>query len=257
MGAVYDNDWFVMQWEENFIQNFDPSIEFLELFALTAPLVTWSQTSKGLHNRRIVIFCDNQAVISMVNNLASSCIQCRKLIRIIALCGIRYNFRVVVRFVRSKDNNLSDALSRLQFKQFWDLAPRSMSVNLTQIDECLLPMARIWEDESNYLKLLITGNRQKIKFDSIFHSGNSSTTSAISASAMQDIVDKLKTQSYRNSTRKNYYGIWKHFNQFYICLDVKPDTWEERLILFVGHLIHHRRKSTTIKCCVCDQSNSS
>ena len=58
----------------------------------------------------------------------------------------------------------------------------------------------------------------------------------------------MKHQCHRDSTRANYYSIWKHFNRFYIRLDEKPETWEHRLLLFVGHLIQHRRKSNTIKC---------
>ena len=61
-------------------------------------------------------------------------------------------------------------------------------------------------------------------------------------------MDRLKTQSRRRSTRKNYHGIWKSFNQFYLKLDERPDSWEERLTLFVGYLIHKEVKSNTIKC---------
>ena len=64
---------------------------------------------------------------------------------------------------------------------------------------------------------------------------------------MQNIVDKLKNEQNRSSTKANYYSIWKKFNLFFIQLDIKPDSWEERLILFVGYLIDKRRKSSTIR----------
>ena len=41
--------------------------------------------------------------------------------------------------------------------------------------------------------------------------------------------------------------MWKCFNEFFVKLDEKPKTWEDRLILFVGYLIDKNRKSTTIK----------
>ena len=47
--------------------------------------------------------------------------------------------------------------------------------------------------------------------------------------------------------RANYYAVWKLFNEFFIKLDVKPETWEERLILFVGFLVGTNKKSTTIR----------
>ena len=37
------------------------------------------------------------------------------------------------------------------------------------------------------------------------------------------------------------------FNQFIVSLDRKPDTWEDRLTLFVEFLINEGRKSTTIR----------
>ena len=64
---------------------------------------------------------------------------------------------------------------------------------------------------------------------------------------MQNIVDKLKGERNRSSTKANYYGIWKNFNEFFIRLDAKPSTWEERLVLFVGFLINQKKKSTTIR----------
>ena len=63
---------------------------------------------------------------------------------------------------------------------------------------------------------------------------------------MEHIVDKLRYQQHRNSTKSNYYGVWKSFNQFYIKLDKKHKSWEDRLILFVAYLIDTGKKSTTI-----------
>ena len=64
---------------------------------------------------------------------------------------------------------------------------------------------------------------------------------------MQLIVQKLKNEGNRSSTRANYYSIWRSFNQFFVRLDTKPDNWEDRLVLFVGYLISQRHKSSTIK----------
>ena len=86
---------------------------------------------------------------------------------------------------------------------------------------------------------------QKKQFDEELQS--SSGSSYISASAVQAIVDQLKYQSNRVSTRQNYYAVWWQFNEFFIKLDTKPQSWEDRLVLFVGYLIGGNRKSTTIK----------
>ena len=79
--------------------------------------------------------------------------------------------------------------------------------------------------------------------------GSSTVTSSttISTADMQAIVERLRGEGNRSSTRMNYYTIWKKFNQFVIKLDFKPDSWEERLVLFVGYLVQNKRKSSTIK----------
>ena len=77
IGAVFNDNWLYMAWGKAFIKNMDPSIEFLELLALTAAVVTWSRDHRLLRNNRVVVFCDNQAVIQVVNNYTSSCPQCK------------------------------------------------------------------------------------------------------------------------------------------------------------------------------------
>ena len=73
-----------------------------------------------------------------------------------------------------------------------------------------------------------------------------STSSTISTKAMRDIVDKLKLDRHRSSTKNTYYVIWKCFNKFLIRLDHKPKTWEERLTLYMAFLVDNKRKSSTI-----------
>ena len=60
-------------------------------------------------------------------------------------------------------------------------------------------------------------------------------------------MDRLKNKHYRDSTKNTYYKIWQHFNMFFIRLDSKPRTWEERLVLFLGYLVDIGRKSSTVQ----------
>ena len=75
---------------------------------------------------------------------------------------------------------------------------------------------------------------------------SSSGQSTISTQYMCSIVDRLKNQRNRDSTRKNYHSVWRSFNNFFIRLDDKPDNWEDRIILFVGYLINDNKKAATI-----------
>ena len=76
---------------------------------------------------------------------------------------------------------------------------------------------------------------------------SSSTSSTISTYAMKQIVEDLKFNRFRYSTRKNYYTVWRSFNEFFVKLDDKPKDWESRLILFIGYLVQEGKKAQTIK----------
>ena len=77
--------------------------------------------------------------------------------------------------------------------------------------------------------------------------GSKSSSSSISTWEMTNLVEQLKQGRFRGTTKKNYYSVWKMFNQFIIRLDIKPNNWEDRKILFVSYLIKEGKKSTTIK----------
>ena len=54
----------------------------------------------------------------MINNSSAKCKNCMVLIRMIVLEGLVCNTRVFAKYVRSKDNDKADALSRLQWTRF-------------------------------------------------------------------------------------------------------------------------------------------
>ena len=141
LGGIFNKRWIAKQWDKKFLQDCKPSIEFLELFALTTGILTWSHL---LVNTRIVIFCDNTSVQDMVNSMATSCVQCRKLIRLLAWDGVVKNRRIFVRHVRSKLNSLADALSRNQMDEFWSKVPVGMNEKPDEIPKELWPVSKLW-----------------------------------------------------------------------------------------------------------------
>ena len=70
---------------------------------------------------------------------------------------------------------------------------------------------------------------------------------SISTDDLENIVDKLRHERNRSSTRKNYHTVWRLFNNFFIKLDRKPNSWEDRLTLFVGYLVESKRKPATVR----------
>ena len=102
-------------------------------------------------NRRVTIFCDNKSVVHMVNNLASTCIQCRKLIRILTIDGIRSNHHLSVQPVRTENNGMVDTISRLNWTKFWKLAPVSMNKVPDVIPSSINNPEKIWFNDEPFL----------------------------------------------------------------------------------------------------------
>ena len=150
-GGVFDKKfWIIGKWGEKFVVDEKPSIEFLELYALVAAVLTWGKHDK-LTNTRVEIFCDNQAVQHMVNNLTSKCPNCMKLIRLLTIDNMKNNRRIGVKYVKSSENVLADALSRFEFKRFWKHAPRTMNEQPDSVNRAVWPVSKVWFGETDSL----------------------------------------------------------------------------------------------------------
>ena len=113
-GVYYNKNWIAGVWEENFIAEKSPSIEYLELAGLCMGVFAWCDK---LQNTRVSIFCDNISVRDMVNSTSSSCRNCMVLLRLLVLKCLRWNIRLFVVHVSTKLNGVTDSLSRQQ----WDI----------------------------------------------------------------------------------------------------------------------------------------
>ena len=139
--AFCQNSWLAGFWDETFMRQNKPSIEFLELFALAAGVLFWIHRFK---NRQIYLFTDNQTVQSVVNNNTSSCKNCMVLVRLIVLESLKNNVRVFAKYMKSKDNEMADALSRGQMERFWRKAPETMEKFPSKLPEVLWPIDKFW-----------------------------------------------------------------------------------------------------------------
>ena len=65
---------------------------------------------------------------------------------------------------------------------------------------------------------------------------------------MKLIIEKLVSNQNRKTTVKAYLGIWRQFNDFLLKLDSKPECWEDRVTLYIAHLVEDRQlQLSTIK----------
>ena len=137
-GAYCGTEWTFGQWNLTFMKLNEPSIEYLELFAVA--VLNWI---KLFRNNRICLHCDNEAVVFMINSNTSKCKHCMKIIRLIVLECMVYNVRVTALHIRTKANGKADALSRLDFKRFRKLG-KNMNELPSQIPREIWPMEKIW-----------------------------------------------------------------------------------------------------------------
>ena len=141
-GAICDKSWQFSRWDTDLVREVQPSIEYLELFAVCSAVLTWLHRFK---NRQIYLYCDNESVCKMINRSSNRCKNCMVLIRLITLHSLKYNTRVFARWIKSKLNGPSDTLSRLQLQRFWSLMADDTDSFMTPIPEELWSMAKIWQ----------------------------------------------------------------------------------------------------------------
>ena len=141
-GGVCQRSWFMIQWDPVFMEQHQPSIEYLELYAVVVAVVNWIYRFK---NQRIILFCDNISVVYMINRNTSSCKQCLALIRILVLESMLQNVRVFARYVNTKRNTEADLLSRLRIKRFRQITGDKFELFPTQVPDRLWPLNKIWQ----------------------------------------------------------------------------------------------------------------
>ena len=101
-GAILKSSWIKGDWSEEFITNCEPSIEYLELYALCTRVLTWNSRPE-MSNTRILAHCDNMAVVHMFNNLSSKCRNCMWLLRILVLDCLKFNRKITTAYINTKE----------------------------------------------------------------------------------------------------------------------------------------------------------
>ena len=141
-GGSFGPHWLFGQWEPGFIEENDPSIEFLELYAVCISVFAWCQQLK---NQQVILFCDNQAVVNMINNTSAKCPHCMQLIRKLTLKSRLMNMHIFARWVRGVENQRADLLSRQKVQQFWFIMRnKPLDTYSTELPKELWSLSKIW-----------------------------------------------------------------------------------------------------------------
>ena len=235
--GICQDSWMYGVWGD-FIPDCNPCIKFLELYAVVATVLNWIERFK---NKRVILFCDNESVCSIINKSSSSCSKCMILVRILVLHCMTYNVCIFARHLRSKANFAADSLSRLKFDTFFDIKD-SWDPLLTPVPQQLWPVKKYGKFSNGINSILA----KKRKADGSSKSSTSSS-SRLSASHINNILEQLKYKQHRNSTMKMYHNVWCNFNKFLIRLDRKPTSWEDRVSLYGAYLVDQGIQSSTLK----------
>ena len=120
-GVYFDGHWCHLSWPERWSETgLLKDITFLELVPIALAVCLWKNQFQG---KRIQFYCDNMAVVHILNSKTAKVERVMELVRAIVKWSLLYNFHVNVLHVSSSDNGIADSVSRKQWQRFKSLAP--------------------------------------------------------------------------------------------------------------------------------------
>lgn len=121
-GGFFRSQWFSSTWTTDLlhISRHRRGSSLLELIPIVSAAVIWGHLWS---RRRIVFYCDNEALVFILNKRRSSDSTIMLFIRRLTLLSLFYNFHIIALHVPGSLNEIADALSRQQWSRFRCLAP--------------------------------------------------------------------------------------------------------------------------------------
>ena len=118
-GAIYNNEWIQGRWVGNSSKY---SIDFKELFAIVASVLTWGKHWVG---KKIIFFTDNLPITQIWDTGTSHSKEVMVLVRKLYLFAAQIGFSVSLKHILGIYNPIADSISRFQVKKFKELAPQA------------------------------------------------------------------------------------------------------------------------------------
>lgn len=120
-GLYFRGHWCAQPWPDTWLESdIIRDLTFLELFPLVVAVHIWANK---FCNATVRFWCDNQAVVHVVNRQTSRSVKVMRLVRAFVLQCLRINALFIVQHVPGLQNGVADALSRFQEERFRELAP--------------------------------------------------------------------------------------------------------------------------------------
>lgn len=122
-GSYFNGQWCYALWPPEWRSSgLTSDITILELFPIIVALHIWGAK---LRNKKIVFFCDNQAVVHILNTMTSKSERVMILVREATMCCLKFNIAIKANYLEGKRNLICDSLSRMQIDRFRELAPEA------------------------------------------------------------------------------------------------------------------------------------
>ena len=116
-GCFWQGHWLYGLWDK---KQLPQDIQWKELFAVLLAATAWgAQWSR----KRILIHCDNHAVVDVWRSGTTKHKALMRLIRSLFFTAAKHNFTVLLKHIPGVDNSIADSLSRSQLHRFHLLAP--------------------------------------------------------------------------------------------------------------------------------------
>ena len=119
MGGVLGNNWFSVGWPRGFSADCC-STNFQEIFAIFTAVTIWGSE---LCNKQLLIYCDNETVVTVINSGTCKNNRIMDVVRGIFFVCAKNNISLFAEHVPGVENEMADALSRLQEERFARLHP--------------------------------------------------------------------------------------------------------------------------------------
>ena len=118
-GAFYNDSWISEPFSE---VDQAKDITWKELYAIVSACSTWGHL---LMRKRLLLYCDNLAVVNIINNGSSKKTDLMILMRTLFYICAKYNIECSASHIAGVRNGIADALSRRQLVRFRLLAPNA------------------------------------------------------------------------------------------------------------------------------------
>lgn len=99
----------------------------LELFPIVLAVELWGS---DFRSQRVRFHCDNLAVVQVINSLSAFSLPVVRLLHYLVLLCLQLNIFVCAVRILGIKNVVADALSRLQWDRFWQLATEEEQLGL-------------------------------------------------------------------------------------------------------------------------------